>query len=138
MGKQTAKPQIPEHWGKIAAILGIKDNEFMGGVEYCEFSVEQLTAILDLGFISLEYKFNDTPTVEIFYEFGKRAEAHGAVVNFMGFLESEYRKNARLIIEGVKVENFADNANLILDFSQRFHKADEFTANAELLRAWYD
>ena len=43
-----------------------------------------------------------------------------------------------LIIEGVKVTDFNDSASLILDFAQAFHSADEFTANSELLRAWYD
>jgi len=132
------KPQISENWKRVAEILGIKGYEFLGGIERCDFSLEKLTAVLDLGFISSEYKFNNSPTVETFYEFGKRAEAEGAIVEFIGFIESKYRENATLIIEGLMVTDFADKANLILDFSQTFHSADEFTAKAELLRAWYD
>ena len=127
-----------EHWDTVAKVLGLKNKSFFGGVERCGFSVEQLSGFLDLGFIALEYKCNNTPTVEVFHEFGKRAEALGASIEYIGFLESEYRKDAKLIIEGIKVTNFHDSANLIMDFSQTFHEADEFTTEPELLRAWYD
>ena len=136
--KQNTVTQTPENWKKVSNMLGIQDNDFLGGIERCEFSLEKLSAILELGFITLKHKFNNSPTVETFYEFGKRAEGYGATVDFLGFLESKYRKDARLVVEGVKVTSFSDSANLILDFSQTFHDADEFTANAVLLRAWYD
>lgn len=84
------------------------------------------------------HKFNYSPSVEIFYEFGKRAEAYGASVEYIGFLEHNSRDNGRLVIDGIKVTAFPDSANLIMDFSQTFHDADEFTAKSNLLRAWYD
>jgi len=136
--KQKTEIRTPEEWNKAAEILGIKHNDFLGGVERCEFSVAQLAAILDIGFISLKHKYNDAPNVETYYNFGKRAEAQDATMMYEGFLENQYRDGSRLIIEGVKVTNFYDKVDLILDFSQNFHDADEFTANAELLRAWYD
>ena len=136
--KYKPKAKIPEQWRKAADILGIRNSDFLGGIERCEFSVAQLTAILDLGFISLEHKYNYAPNVETFYNFGKRAEGYGATMAYEGFLENKYRDGSRLIIEGVRVTNFPDSASFVMDFSQTFHKADEFTSSAELLRAWYD
>jgi len=63
---------------------------------------------------------------------------NGATLMFEGYLENKYRDGSRLIIEGIKVTHFPDSASLTMDFSQTFHESDEFTANAELLRAWYD
>ena len=136
--KIESKTNTLEQWNMAAEMLGIKDKDFLGGIERCGFSLETLSALLEIGFILFEYKCNNTPTIKVFYEFGKRAEEHGATVEYMGFLESKYRDGASLIIEGVQVVNSLDSAALILDFSQTFHKADDFTANAELLRAWYD
>ena len=127
-----------EQWNVVADMLGLKGNSFFGGVEDCEFSVFQLNTILEMGFISPGYRFNNSPTVKTFFEFGKRAEAYGATVVYEGFLESRYRANAQLVITGVRVTNFPDSVSLVLDFSQTFHTADEFTANRGLLRAWYD
>jgi len=127
-----------DQWNLVAEMLGIKGNSFFGGVERCDFSVFQLAGILERGFISPRYRFNNSPTVETFFKFGKRAEAYGGTVVYEGYLEPKHRKGARLVIEGVRVTNFPDSVGLVLHFSQTFHTADEFTANHELLRAWYD
>jgi hypothetical protein len=127
-----------KEWKEVAALIGIERAEFLGGVENCDFSIEQLSAVIELGFISLEHKYNYAPSVEVFYEFGKRAIEHSATVLFEGFLESQYRKNSRLIIEGIRITNIPDSSKLVMDFAQTFHGADEFTSNHELLRAWYD
>jgi transcriptional regulator with XRE-family HTH domain len=127
-----------EQWDAIATMLGVKEKNTLGGVEDCEFSVEQLTKLLELDVILLKHKFNDSPTVETFYEFGKRAVAVGATTAYIGILESKYRKDYRAAIEGIKVTDFPESMNLALDFAQTFHDADEFTANPQLLRAWYD
>ena len=136
--KQNISKIPSEQWDTVAEILGVKEKTFFGGVERCEFSLKQLFGFIETGFIMPEYKFNSSPTVETFFEFGKRAEAYGASVEYMGFLESKSRDNARLVVEGNEVTSFPDSASLIMDFSQTFHDADEFTTNAELLRAWYD
>ena len=127
-----------EKWKAVAHMLGLRGKIFLGGVENCEFSLEKLSSILDFGFIERGFKYNYSPTVETYYEFGKRAVLSGASVEYFGILENEYRDDAMLIIEGVKVTDFINSASLILDFAQTFHSADEFTANSELLRAWYD
>ena len=127
-----------EQWKTVADMLGIRTKEFAGGVESCGFSLDVLSRVLELGFIKPEYKFNDSPTVKTFLEFGQRAETFGATVEYIGFLESKYRKDACLVVTGVKVTSFPDSVGLVLDFSQTFHDADEFTTNASLLRAWYD
>ena len=129
---------MAEQWDTAAKLLGLAKGAFSGGVEYCELTVAQLTRLLEIGFVSLSYKFNQSPTVETFYEFGKRAEECGATVVYEGFLESKARENAKLVIDGVKVKNFSGSSELVLDFSQTFHDADEFTAKTGLLRAWYD
>ena len=136
--ERTTELKNNEQWNLVAEMLGLKGHSFFGGIERCDFSVFQLNTILEMGFISPGYRFNNSPTVKTFFEFGKRAEAYGATVVYEGFLESKNRKGALLLIEGVRVTNFSDSVSLILDFSQTFHTADEFTANHELLRAWYD
>jgi hypothetical protein len=127
-----------EQWDAAAEILGLKDKDFFGGVENCEFSVKQLSNLLNLGIIMPEQKYNDAPNVQTFYEYGKRAVEAGAAVEYIGFLESKFRNDSRVLIEGIKVTKFNNSTSLILDFSQSFHNADEFTANADLLRAWFD
>jgi len=127
-----------EQWDAAAEILGVKGKPFFGGVENCDFTTSQISDLLDLGFILPENKFNNSPTVETFFNFGKRAKATGASVKYIGFLESKSRDNARAVIEGVRITNFTHSTNLLLDFAQIFHDADEFTANSGLLRAWYD
>ena len=136
--KQKSCAKTPEQWETVAEILGLKDKAFIGGIESCEFSLEKLSYFLEIGFIRPKYKCNFSPTVETFYEFGKRAEAYGASVEYIGLLESKARDDARLLIDGIKVTRFPDSVKLIMDFSQTFHEADEFTTEPELLRAWYD
>ena len=136
--QKTTGTSAPERWDKVAELLGVKAKTFSGGVENCEFSVRQLSDTLDLGLVKPEQKYNYSPNVETFFEFGKRAETHGATVEYIGFLESKYRDDARLLVDGIRVTNFSGAVDLILDFAQTFHTADEFTANSEMLRAWYD
>ena len=124
-------------WKQVAKLVCAENQDFYD-VERCLFSIDKLPGIMDLGFSSLEHRFNQSPTVEVFFEFGKRAAEIGASVHFEAFLESRYRKDSRLVIEGVRVTNFPESAKLIMDFAQTFHSADEFTASPELLRAWYD
>ena len=132
------KSETSKLWDSAAEMLGLKGKKFFGGTESCEFSLAILSRLLEIGFINPEQKFNYSPTVGTFYEFGKRASAFGAAVEYIGFLESKGRDTARLVIDGIKVTSIPDSARLIMDFSQTFNDADEFTANPELLRAWYD
>jgi len=124
-------------WKQVAQLVCAENEDFYD-VERCLVSVDKLPAIIELGFSSLEHRFNQSPTVAVFYEFGKRAAEIGATVYLEAFLESRYRKDSRLVIEGVRVTNFPESAKLIMDFAQTFHRADEFTAKPKLLRAWYD
>jgi hypothetical protein len=127
-----------ENWDIAASLLGVKDHHTPGGVEDCEFSVQQLSELLELGVISLEHRFNNSPTVETFYKFGKMAAAVGATVAYIGILEPKCRVDYRAAIEGVRVTNFPESINLVLDFAQTFHTADEFNVKLQQLRAWYD
>jgi len=127
-----------DNWDKAVEILGLKGETFFGGVERCDFTVAQLSKLLSLGLTALDYKFNESPTVKTFLEVGMQAEAVGATVTYGGFLESKGRPGARAVVDSIKITNFPDSAILIMEFSQAFHKADEFTTNAEVLRAWFD
>ncbi|MCL1798190.1 MAG: hypothetical protein FWG23_00380 [Eggerthellaceae bacterium] len=127
-----------ENWNRAVELLGLKDKTFFGGVEHCGFTVAQLSELITLGLSKPEHRFNWSPTVETFLEAGKKAEAAGAAVSFIGFLESNGRPDARVTITGIEITNVPDSASLIMDFAQIFHKADEFTTSAEILRAWFD
>jgi len=127
-----------KQWKQVATLLGVENAEFLGSLERYIFSFNILPQVINLGFVSLAHKFNSAPTVEVFYEFGKRAVGYGATVHLEGFLESQYREDSRLVIEGIQVTNIPDSAKLVMDFAQTFHDANEFTTNSELLRAWYD
>jgi hypothetical protein len=127
-----------ELWDKAAKRLGLIDKTFFGGIERCDVTIEQLSYLLEIGFTWPEHRFNESATVETFFKFGKLAEKHGAKVVYISFLESRYRNNPMVVIEGVEVTDFPDSASLIMEFAQSFHGADEFTAEPELLRAWYD
>jgi len=129
---------MTEQWHTVADMLGVRTKAFYGGVENCGFSMDILSRILDLGFAKPEVKFNYSPTIKAFLDFGQRAEVCGATVEYIGFLESKYRKDACLVVTGVKVTSFPNSASLVLDFSKTFRDADEFTVSPELLRAWYD
>ena len=126
------------NWNKAVEILGIKGEAFFGGVEKCDFTVAQLSELLSLGLTAPDDKFNESPTVKTFLEIGTQAEAAGATVTFSGFFESRFRPDARAVVDSIKITSFPDSANLIMEFSQAFHRADEFTTNAEVLRAWFD
>jgi hypothetical protein len=125
-------------WDTAAEILGLKGKEFFGGIERCEFTVEQLSGILGLSIAPPVHSCNGSPAVDAYFKFGKQAEESGATVRYIGFLESKSRKDAIAVIEGISITKFPNSASLILDFAQLFHSADEFTANAEQLYAWYD
>ena len=127
-----------ELWEKVAGMLGVVDSEFFGGPERCGILVDQLSYLLEIGYTRPEYKFNYSPSVETFLKFGKLAEEQGAKVVFLGFLYSKYRENPLIVIEGIEVTGFPDSASLIMEFSESFHDADEFTTKPGLLRAWYD
>jgi len=127
-----------DRWDKAAEILNLKGKTFFGGVENCDFTVAQLFELLELDMTSLDFKFNQSPTVETFLEVGKLAEAVGATVSFSGFLESKGRPDARVVVSSITITRFPDSAGLIMKFSQAFHRADEFTTNREMLRAWFD
>lgn len=129
---------VSDNWDKAVDILGLKGKVFSGGIERCDFSVAQLSELVNLGLTKLDYSFNQSPMVEVFLEVGKQAEAFGATVTFIGFLESKGRPDAILTVEGIEITDFPDSASLIMEFSQAFHEADEFTTNAEMLRAWFD
>ena len=127
-----------ELWEKAANMLGLTDKTFFGGIERCDVTVDQLFYLLEIGFTWPEYRFNESATIEAFFKFGKLAEKHGAKVVYLGFLESKYRNDPRIVIEGIEVTGFPDSSSLIMEFAQSFHGADEFTASPEQLRAWYD
>jgi len=127
-----------DNWEKAAMLLGLTDKNFFGGIENCYVTVEQLSRLLEIGFTWPEYKFNESATVETFFRFGKLAEMHGAKVRYIGFLESKYRNDPMVVIEGIEITDFPDSANLIMEFAESFRDADEFTAKPGLLRAWYD
>ena len=127
-----------ELWENVTDMLGLTDKTFFGGIERCDVTVDQLSYLLEIGFTWPNYRSNESVTIETFFKFGKLAEKHGAKVVFLGFLESKYRKDSRIVIEGIEVTAFPDSASLIMKFAQSFHDADEFTASSEQLRAWYD
>ena len=82
-----------DKWDAATEMLGLKDKGFFGGVERCNFTLPQLTKLIKIGLVSPEHRFNNSPTVRAFFEFGKRAEGCGAKVVFEGFLESKAREN---------------------------------------------
>ena len=127
-----------ELWEMAADVLGLTDKTFFGGIERCDVTVDQLSCLLEIGFTRPDYRSNDSATIETFFKFGKLAEKHGAKVVYLGFLESKFRKDPRIVIEGIEVAGFPDSTSLIMEFAQSFHGADEFTASPEQLRAWYD
>ena len=95
-------------WERAATLLGLTGKKFFGGVENCYVTVEQLSCLLEIGFTWPEYKFNESATVETFFRFGKLAEMLGAKVRYIGFLESKYRNDPMVVIEGIEVTDFPD------------------------------
>lgn len=98
-----------------------------------ELSIEQLKALEKEGLLDLEDSQNCSPTIKEFMEFMEeypQVKAHGYIV-------SPKRDDCRISLEGLICnENITDE--LLFQFANGFHSADEFEISKEFLRVWWD
>lgn len=108
--------------------------EYPSDIKYIEeLSIEQLNALNKEGLLDLEEQQNYSPTIKEFIDFMSefpQVKAHGYIV-------SPQRDDCRISIEGLICnENITEE--LLFQFANGFHLADEFQVSKECLRVWWD
>ncbi len=106
--------------------------------------MDQLEKLLKEGFAYPQEKQNFSPTIEQFYELGKKCVAKSYNPVFIGYAISPEREDYRTSIEGIEVRLETELIQSRIDFNLRdeFEKfaqsADEIDINFSVLYAWWD
>jgi len=104
-----------------------------GTFRYKDMSIDELEQLIKNGFIDLDERQNDSPTVEEFREFMKKypdALAHGYVV-------SNDRPDVRVSIEGIEIAESDVTPEIYKAFVGLCRLADEFDDDGRLY-SWWD
>ena len=102
----------------------------------CRFenlSLEKLKQLVDLNFISLEERQNDSPSVREFIEFMEKYSGY----TVMGYAISADRRDYRVSLEGIEKNNYVDSGEEISEFINLFGDADDFDTGHGMY-AWFD
>jgi hypothetical protein len=100
-------------------------------------AIEQL---IQLGFMKPQQTMNSTPTVQALLDFARSVQAQGCSFHFEGFaFDPRCPYSDRVALEGIHYEgNYpADVGLAFAKFVTPYHP-DEFTLEANSLRAWWD
>lgn len=116
------------------AYLGIKPEDYSGGIVRRDFTIEQLQWLLDNGFLDLEEQQNCSPTVGEFMGFMEtypETLAHGYVV-------SSRRDDVRVSLEGLKGAWSMSIPQQLMDFIELCRCADSFDVSEKGCYSWWD
>ena len=105
----------------------IKEPKYLGGVaRFKNLDFLTLKKLLDLGYINLEEKHNNAPTVAEFFKFMRNNPEYLA----FGYTVERNRNDCRISIRGIE-HNGNYNNNSKEDFYKLFFNADEVLFNSE-------
>ena len=107
---------------------------YQGGM--CRFenlSLEKLKQLVDLNFIRLEERQNDSPSVREFIEFMEKYSGY----TVMGYTISGDRRDYCVSLEGIEKDNYVDSGEEISEFINLFGGADDFDTYHGMY-AWFD
>lgn len=121
------------------------EEDICGGYEHFEdLSLEQLAQLLEKNFAHPEEAHNYSPTIQEFYDFGKKSQALGFNPVFTGYVISPDRKDYRTSISGIDIKVDVEeieleiDASLMWEFENFARKADDKIINYWRLYAWWD
>lgn len=97
-----------------------------------DLNVKTLEKLIELGFVDLKERQNDSPTIASFLKFMQEHLEYRAI----GYAINKPREDYRITIEGL--EGCPADEFSRMDFAKRFRNADEFTNTEKYVRAWYD
>lgn len=107
--------------------IKIKEPKYLGGVaRFKNLNFLTLKKLLDLGYIDLEEKHNNAPTIAEFYKFMKNNPEYLA----FGYTVTQSREDCRISIRGIEHNGNFNNSSK-KDFYELFFNADEFLFNSE-------
>lgn len=105
-------------------------------IKFRGLSLETLQQILQEGYTTPSAKFNATPSVSSFIEFGQRCQRNGVTATFDGIAFAD-KQAPDLVIDAITVIGVKD-----LDFAGEFVQfvrgCDELEINSQQLYAWWD
>lgn len=108
--------------------------KYPGGCrDFMGMTVETLQQLVDEKFADTEDNQNYAPTLGELLEYGKTHKG----VTFGGYAIEVARDDYRVSIDTID-QDFNEDANASIDFSNAFHAADEFTVAKESGHAWWD
>ena len=114
-------------------ILGINKAKYLYGVgNYENLTLTQLTQLVENDFIKLDYSFNDSPKVRVFFDFMTKYP----VFKCSGF-STRRKDDYSIVISGIEASAI-DNRDAVIEFSNIFRLADEFCVSSDYCSAWYD
>lgn len=110
--------------------------KYVGGLRYFdELTLIQINQLEELDIIDMDECQNDSPTIGEMLEFLRSRETDGWYVH--GYCISPERDDFRITFEGVGKKTPPSKQDII-DFASLFRWADEFQADNDGLRCWYD
>ena len=122
----------------------IWDDE-LGGCEFFEdLTLDKLAQLLEGGFANPQQIQNISPTIQEFYEFGKKFQNLGYEAFFIGYVVSPDREDYRTSIKGIQLSLEAEtiDSRIYADFLSAFKRfaqtASEKDISSRLLYAWWD
>ncbi len=117
----------------------------LGGCEFFEdLTLNKLAQLLEEGFANPQETQNNSPTIQEFYEFGKKFQNLGYEQFFIGYVVSPDREDYRTSIDAIQLslESETIDSRIYADFVSAFKRfaqtADETDISLKLLYAWWD
>lgn len=122
---------------RIEEILGTTITEYTpNAIKFRGLSLETLQQILEEECTAPSARFNASPSVGSFVEFGQRCQQNDATATFDGIALTD-RESPHLVVDAITVVGVKD-----LDFVGEFVRfvwgCDEIEINSQKLYAWWD
>lgn len=110
--------------------------KYLGGLRrFDNLSLEQIEQLDELEILEMNDRQNNAPSIGEMIDFLRERETDGWCIH--GYCISPDRPDFRISFEGV-AKKTPPNCQDVIDFSMMFRLADEFNANQDGLRCWYD
>jgi len=107
---------------------------YSGGIQsYQGLTLEVLTQLVEEGFVDLDERQNDSPSVGEYFEF---LQTH-PTFTVHGYVVADFRADYRISIEGLECKEGEYDSEDLVDFMRFERLADEFRSHGDL-RSWWD
>jgi hypothetical protein len=122
---------------RVLAVLGM--NKPKSNYERIELSYAQLKSLVLLELIDPNGAQNNSPSINDFLDFCEKYHCYGEDETVLeGYIITGDRPDKRISIEAIRLHTAVSSEKTKQAFINHFHHADEFEANDEQFRAWWD